>query len=40
MSKLDSGQTYESIEGLLQSMSPMYVQRREDAIIARLWGLQ
>jgi len=38
--RLDGGQTYESIEELLQSISPMYLQKRQDAIISRLQGLQ
>lgn len=38
--KLDGGQTYESIEELLQSISPMYVQKREETIITKLQGLQ
>lgn len=40
VSKLDDGQTYESIEALLQSASPTYVQKREDMIITKLQGLQ
>lgn len=40
VSKLDGGQTYESIEEFLQSISPMYVQKREDTIIIKLQGLQ
>ena len=38
--KLGDGQTYESIEELLQSTSPMYMQKREDTIISKLQGLQ
>lgn len=38
--KLDGGQTHESIQELLQSVSPMYVRKREDTIITRLQGLQ
>ncbi|KAG9315818.1 hypothetical protein JVU11DRAFT_3467 [Chiua virens] len=37
--QLDGGQTYESIEGLLQSISSMYGQKRDETIIARLQGL-
>jgi len=38
--QLDGGQTHESIEELLQSVSPTYARKREDMIIARLQGLQ
>ncbi|KAI9573632.1 hypothetical protein HD554DRAFT_2167201 [Boletus coccyginus] len=38
--QLDGEQTHESIEELLQSVSPMYVRKREDAIITRLQRLQ
>ena len=38
--KLDEGQTHELIEELLQSVSPMYVRKREDMIIVKLQGLQ
>jgi len=38
--RLDGGQTQESIEELLQSVSPIYVQKRHDMIITRLQGLQ
>ncbi|KAF8555721.1 hypothetical protein OG21DRAFT_1507349 [Imleria badia] len=38
--RLDDGQTYESIEELLQSVSPMYVRKREDIIVTKLQGLQ
>ncbi|KAF8442958.1 hypothetical protein L210DRAFT_862160 [Boletus edulis BED1] len=38
--QLDDGQTHESIEELLQSISPKYVQKRQELIIAKLQSLQ
>ncbi|KIK95163.1 hypothetical protein PAXRUDRAFT_827280 [Paxillus rubicundulus Ve08.2h10] len=38
--RFDGGQTLESIEGLLQSVSPMYLQKRRDTLFAKLQDLQ
>ncbi|KIJ64631.1 hypothetical protein HYDPIDRAFT_28567 [Hydnomerulius pinastri MD-312] len=38
--QVDSGQIFESIEDLLQSISAMYEQKRRDTLFAKLQGLQ
>ncbi|KAF9221650.1 hypothetical protein BS17DRAFT_710924 [Gyrodon lividus] len=38
--QFDGGQIFESIEELLQSASPMYLQKRRDTLLAKLQGLQ
>ncbi|KAI6030954.1 hypothetical protein F5J12DRAFT_713244 [Pisolithus orientalis] len=37
---LSNGQTFETIEDLLMSISPKYAQQRSDALFAKLRGLQ
>ncbi|KAF9241201.1 hypothetical protein BU15DRAFT_45291 [Melanogaster broomeanus] len=38
--QIDGGQIYESIDELLQSVSPMFMQKRKDVLLAKLQSLQ